>query len=157
MGLQFALFCFILLFLYGFFQLTDFFLINNNTIYLKVSLRPIFMNPFIVLISIGHWRCHCVDFHWLLKQPLEVFCKKGVLGNFTKLTMKTLCQSLFFDNFVLKRKQESSCIRVLCFPVKLAKFLRTYFLQNTSGRLPLQIYRFRDGAINDFQYFTSSF
>ena len=148
MGLQFALFCFILLFLYGFFQLTDFFLINNNTIYLKVSLRPIFMNPFIVLISIGYL---------IEKQPLEVFCKKGVLGNFTKLTIKTLCQSLFFDNFVLKRKQESSCIRVLCFPVKLAKFLRTYFLQNTSGRLPLQIYRFRDGAINDFQYFTSSF
>ena len=148
MGLQFALFCFILLFLYGFFQLTDFFLINNNTIYLKVSLRPIFMNPFIVLISIGYL---------IEKQPLEVFCKKGVLGNFTKLTIKTLCQSLFFDNFVLKRKQESSCIRVLCFPVKLAKFLRTYFVQNTSGRLPLQIYRFRDGAINDFQYFTSSF
>ena len=148
MGLYFALFCFILLFLYDFFQLTDFFLINNNTIYLKVSLRPIFMNPFIVLISIGYL---------IEKQPLEVFCKKGVLGNFTKLTIKTLCQSLFFDNFVLKRKQESSCIRVLCFPVKLAKFLRTYFLQNTSGRLPLQIYRFRDGAINDFQYFTSSF
>ena len=30
------------------------------------------------------------------KQPLEVFCKKGVLSNFAKFTGKHLCQSLFF-------------------------------------------------------------
>ena len=27
------------------------------------------------------------------KQPPEVFCRKGVLGNFTKFTGKHLCQS----------------------------------------------------------------
>ena len=27
----------------------------------------------------------------------EVFCKKGVLRNFTKFTGKHLCQSLFFN------------------------------------------------------------
>ena len=27
----------------------------------------------------------------------EVFCKKGVLGNFAKLAGKYLCQSLFFN------------------------------------------------------------
>ena len=27
----------------------------------------------------------------------ELFCKKGVLGNFAKLTEKHLCQSLFFN------------------------------------------------------------
>ena len=27
----------------------------------------------------------------------EVFCKKGVLRNFTKFTGKDLCQSLFFN------------------------------------------------------------
>ena len=27
----------------------------------------------------------------------EVFCKKGVLKNFAKFTVKHLCQSLFFD------------------------------------------------------------
>ena len=27
----------------------------------------------------------------------EVFCKKGVLGNFAKFTGKHLCQSLFFN------------------------------------------------------------
>ena len=31
-------------------------------------------------------------------QPLEVFCQKGVLINFTKFTGKHLCQSLFFNN-----------------------------------------------------------
>ena len=29
------------------------------------------------------------------KQLAEVFCKKGVLRNFAKLTVKHLCQSLF--------------------------------------------------------------
>ena len=30
------------------------------------------------------------------KKPPEVFCKKGTLRNFTKLSVKLLCQSLFF-------------------------------------------------------------
>ena len=30
------------------------------------------------------------------KQPPEVFCKKGTLRNFVKLTVNHLCQSLFF-------------------------------------------------------------
>ena len=32
------------------------------------------------------------------KQPPEVFCKKGILRNFAKLTGKNLCQSLSFNN-----------------------------------------------------------
>ena len=31
------------------------------------------------------------------KQPPEVFCKKGVLRYFTKITRKDLCQSLVFN------------------------------------------------------------
>ena len=31
------------------------------------------------------------------KQPLEMFCKKGVLRNIAKLTGKQLYQSLFFN------------------------------------------------------------
>ena len=42
--------------------------------------------------------------------------KKGVLKNFAKSTGKHLCQSLFFN-------------------LNIAKFLRTPFLQNTSGQL----------------------
>ena len=53
----------------------------------------------------------------------EVFYKKGVLRNFAKVTGKNLCQSLF----IKKRLWHS------CFPVNFAKFLRTPFLQNTSG------------------------
>ena len=37
------------------------------------------------------------------KQPPEVFCKKGALRNFAKLTVKHLCQSHFFKkNFIKK-------------------------------------------------------
>ena len=48
--------------------------------------------------------------------------RKGVLRNFAKLTGKHLCQSLFS-----------------LFPVNFVKFLRTLFLQNTSGRLLLRL------------------
>ena len=47
------------------------------------------------------------------KQPSEVLYKKAVLKNFAKFTGKHLCQSFFSVNF--------------------EKFLRTPFLQNTSG------------------------
>ena len=53
-----------------------------------------------------------------------VFCKKGVLRNFTKFTGKHLCQSLFFNkvSFLKKRLWHRR------FPVNFAKFLRTPFL-----------------------------
>ena len=79
------------------------------------------------------------------KQPPEVFCKKRCLKNFAKLTGKHLCQSLFFNkvagvtyNFVEK---ETVAQVHTCFPVNFAKFLRTPFLQNTSGRLFLTMIR----------------
>ena len=50
----------------------------------------------------------------------EVFCEKDVLRNFTKLTGKHLCQSLFFDHVTDSVKG--------FFPVNFAKFLRTPFL-----------------------------
>ena len=52
---------------------------------------------------------------------LEVFYKKGVLKNFSKFTGKHLCQSLFFDKVAGLRP----------------------FLQNTSGRLLLNIFKRR--------------
>ena len=60
---------------------------------------------------------------------MEVFCKKGVRRNFTKFTGKRLCQSLFFNKV--------AGLRHGCFPVNFGKFLRTSFLQNTSGELLL--------------------
>ena len=60
--------------------------------------------------------------------------QKGVLRNLTKFTGKHLCQSLFFYNvvgqawnFIKKRLWHR------CFPVNFVTFLRTTFLQNTSG------------------------
>ena len=64
--------------------------------------------------------------------------KKGVLRNFTKFTGKHLCHSLF-----LNLRPATSLKKRLwhrCFPVIFVKFLRTPFLQNTSGRLLLNTY-----------------
>ena len=55
--------------------------------------------------------------------------KKSVLRNFAKFTGKHLCQSLFF-------------------PVNFAKFLRTPFLQNNTGRL-------LNPGLNHFQWNTA--
>ena len=75
------------------------------------------------------------------KKPLEVFRKKGVLRNFTKFTGKHLYQSLFFNRVadlgpaaLLKKG-----LLHRCFPVNLAKFLRTPFFRNTSRRLLLEM------------------
>ena len=69
----------------------------------------------------------------------EVFCKKGVLRNFTKFIGKHLCQSLLFNrvaglsptNLLKKRFWHR------CFPVNFVKFLRTPFLIEHLWCLPL--------------------
>ena len=43
-----------------------------------------------------HFNFKLIDFYDRSSRP-EVFCKKGVLKNFTKFTGKHLCQGLFFD------------------------------------------------------------
>ena len=61
--------------------------------------------------------------------------REGILRNFTG---KHLCQSLFFNKvaaLLIKRLWHR------CFPVNFAKFLRTPFLQNTSGQLLLKYNR----------------
>ena len=68
--------------------------------------------------------------------------KKGVLRNFTKVTGKRLCQSLFFNKVAGLRPATLLKKRLWhrFFPVNFAKFLRTPFLQNTSGRLLLKVF-----------------
>ena len=65
--------------------------------------------------------------------------KKGILRNFTKFKGKQLCQSLFSNIFAALRLENlfKKRLQHRCFPVNFAKFLRTPFLQNTSGRLIL--------------------
>ena len=69
------------------------------------------------------------------------FVRKGVLRNFAKFTGKHLCQSLFFNKVAGLRPATLLKKRLWhrCFPMNFAKFLRTSFLQNTSGRLLLNI------------------
>ena len=55
--------------------------------------------------------------------------EKGALRNFVKFTGKHLCQKRDSEKRLWHR----------CFPVNFAKFLRTPFLQSTSGRLILEL------------------
>ena len=80
-------------------------------------------------------------FRLIQKQPYRRCSeRKGVLRNFAKLTGKDLYKSLFYNkvagevcNFIIKETLAQ------CFPVNFAKFLRTPFVQNTSGRLILLV------------------
>ena len=60
----------------------------------------------------------------------EVFCKKDVLRNFTKLTGEHLCQSLFFDKVAGLRPATLFKKKLWhrCFLVNFVKLLRTPFL-----------------------------
>ena len=82
----------------------------------------------------------------------EVFCKKGVLTNFTKLTGKQLCQSLFFHEVeglrsatLLKKRLWHSC-----FPVNFVKFLRTPCYKEHLGWLLLLPRLFTDTPSTEF-------
>ena len=67
----------------------------------------------------------------------QVFYKNAVLKIFAKYTKKRLCWTLFLNknaglqywNFIKKRLQHR------CFPVNIAKFLRTSILRNICERL----------------------
>ena len=66
---------------------------------------------------------------------------KCVLRNFAKFTGKHVCQSLFFNKNAGLRPATLLKKRLWhrYFPVNFAKFLRTSFSQNTSGRLLLPL------------------
>ena len=67
---------------------------------------------------------------------------KSVLSNFPKFTGKHLCQSLFLNKvagFSLWKERHWQ----RCFLVNFVKFLRTPFLENTSGWLLLSLWEDR--------------
>ena len=72
----------------------------------------------------------------------EVFCKKGVLRNFTKFTGKHLRQSLFFNKVAGLRPVTLFKKRLWhrCFPLTFAKFLRTPFFMEHFWWLLLKIH-----------------
>ena len=59
--------------------------------------------------------------------------KNGALRNFAKFTGKPLCPSLFFNKVAGTATLLKKRLWRRCFPVDFVKFLRTPFLQNTSG------------------------
>ena len=66
------------------------------------------------------------------------FMKKGVPRNFTEFTGKHPCQIFLFNKVAGLRP--ATLLKRLghkCFPTNFAKFLKTAFLQDTSGRLLL--------------------
>ena len=84
-----------------------------------------FVKEMVHFLNFLNFLIHPLSF--LQKQPLELFCNKGVLRNFAKFTGKHMCQSIFFDKVagirpttLLKKRHWHRC-----FLVKFAKFLRT--------------------------------
>ena len=68
----------------------------------------------------------------------EVFSKKGVRKSFAKFRAKHLCQNLFFNKVaglrhITLKKRKKKRLWNRCCPVNFGKFLRTPFLQNSSG------------------------
>ena len=79
----------------------------------------------------------------------EVFCKKSVLRNFAKFTVKHLCQTLLFNKVV------GLGLWHRCFPVNFVKFLTSPFSIEHLCWLLLQIYR-REVISNFFYLFKRS-
>ena len=81
-------------------------------------------------LSIAFIQASLLSFLLFRSSRPEVFCKKGVLRNFTKFIGKHLCQRLFF-NKVASLRPATSLKKSLwhrCFTVNFVKFLRTPFL-----------------------------
>ena len=90
------------------------------------------------------------------------------LKNFTKLTGKHLCLSLFINKVAGLRPAIllKKTLWYRCFPVNFAKFLSKLFLQNTSGRVLLEILQlvheirsfpevlYKRGVLKNFSKFT---
>ena len=62
-----------------------------------------------------------------------MFCKNFALKNFTKFTGKHLCQNLFFNKVAVPETLLKKRFWHRCFHLNFVKFLRTSFLQKTSG------------------------
>ena len=78
---------------------------------------------------------------WFLYRGSHQRCsvKKGVFRNFARFIGKHLSQSFFFNKVAALRPATLLIKRLWdrCFTMNFAKFARTPFLQNTSGRLLL--------------------
>ena len=74
------------------------------------------------------------------KQPPEVFYKKKCSQKFCKIHRKRPVLDLSFNKVTGLRPATKKRLWCRCFPVNFAKFLRTSFSQNTSGRHLLEFH-----------------
>ena len=92
--------------------------------------------------SAPHWQIYWKEVIPEFYYPFKAFIvkssqqrcsiKKGVLRDFTKFTGKPFCQGLFLNKV--------AGLRYKGFTVNFVKFVKTPFLQNTSGRLLLKLF-----------------
>ena len=105
-----------------------------NTFF-KIILSYLILHYFSFLLR-QHWQ----EKNQKQKQPSEVFIENAALKNFGIFTEKHLCWSLFLIkmqacNFIKRRLQHG------CFPVNIAKFLRTPILKNIYGKAIVKMVR----------------
>ena len=110
---------------------------------LKNSIHLSYINMFLHF-ELSYTHSKFLHQHLILSRSRrpEVFCKKAVLRNFAKFIWKHLCQCLFFNKVaglspatLLKKRYWH-----MCFPVNVAKFLRTPFLTEHLRWLLLPIF-----------------
>ena len=119
---------------------------TKNEVFHQRFLQRFIVRCYICAVLDVWWDCEYTSdnrsFKWISlinlhysaqKQPPEVFCKKGVLKNFTKLTGKHLCQSLFLT--LLKKR-----LWHRCFQVNFAKLFRTPFFTEHLRWLLLSVF-----------------
>ena len=114
--------------------------------------------PYMYIVKVKLSLQLLVSFHlrtfWyqLQKQPPEVFCKKSVLNYFAVFPGKHLSWSIsLIDSFIKKRLQHS------CFPVHIAKCLKTPILKNISEWLLQRVGLGSNLNMRDFNYETIPF
>ena len=119
----------------------------SEKIYLRVTSPASLEKMIFILENTAFLLKHHVDWH-PRKTPRcshrRCSTRKDVLRNFAKFTGKDLCQSLFFNKATGLRPATLLKMKLWrgCFPVSFEKFLRTFSLQSTPGRLLLELQLF---------------
>ena len=124
-------------------------IVNNITFYETVICREIFFRQYFCKLYVSEsFRKFTKKYQWRglmlvtlqaftgVEQPPDAFCKKVFLERCSQNSQEKACVK---ESILIKLHSKGCEKRTWqkCFPVNLAKFLRTPFLQNTSGRLLL--------------------
>ena len=123
----------------------DYFNIGAWNHHCDVYIRPMGTTTYLlwhIYMSRGIQRVN-YSFKNIWKQPPEVFCKKGVLKNFTNFTGKHSCWSIFLNKVSGLQpasflKKDSSAFQHKYFPVKLKNIFKRLLLEVSMKKLLLK-------------------